>query len=424
MRLGLFFYFAPFKKHQTSQRTMRHVILFDSEVREQLLPLSSTRPVGNLRVGMLTIREKWEKWLPGDKVSYITQDYLAGKFPIEYGDENIVVNGSAMPSDQLVRLIRQMEFNEAYLRGEELIMAKLDREQLEKLIHDEDIDQLNVYDIENTRFLKLDHLWDLFQLNGQALEEDFALLTRGRESAPISPSNRIIGDPNLIFLEEGAKIEGATLNTSTGPIYLAAHAEIMEGCLVRGPLALGEHAQVKMGARLYGPNSIGPWCRVGGELNNVLMFGYSNKAHEGFLGHSVVGEWCNIGADTTVSNLKNNYGNVKVWNYPAGKFVDSGLQFCGVFLGDHVKLGINTMLNSGTVVGTAANIHGAGFPRPFLPAFSSGGAAGLSTQPLDKTFETAEAMMQRRNREFDIQERLILLRAFEITAQYRTWEKK
>lgn len=401
---------------------MWHVILFDSEVREQLLPLTFTRPVGDLRVGALTIREKWEKWLNA-KVSFITQDYLASKFPIEYGDENIVINGSVMPSDRLIRLIRQMEFNEAYLKGEELIVAKLDREQLENLIHDEDIEQLHVYDIEDTPFLKIDNPWDIFMLNAPALEEDFQLLTQGRESQPLPDSNRVIGDSGRIFLEEGAKVEGASLNVVDGPIYVGKNAEIMEGSLIRGGLALGESAQVKMGARLYGSNSFGPWCRIGGEVSNAVVQGYSNKAHEGFLGNSVIGEWCNIGADTNTSNLKNTYEQVKIWNYPTGQFLPSGVQFCGIIMGDHVKVGINTMLNTGTVIGVGANVFGAGFPRAFIPSFAWGGAAGFTTFQLDKAFETAEAMMGRRGKAFDISERLILLRAFEDTSKYRNWEK-
>ncbi|MBK9492368.1 MAG: GlmU family protein [Haliscomenobacter sp.] len=401
---------------------MWHVILFDSEVREQLLPLTFTRPVGDLRVGALTIREKWEKWLNA-KVSFITQDYLASKFPIDYGDENIVINGSVMPSDRLIRLIRQMEFNEAYLKGEELIVAKLDREQLEKLIHDEDIDQLHVYDIEDTPFLKIDHPWDIFMHNAAALEEDFQLLTQGRDSQPLSESNRIIGDPARIFLEEGAKVEGVSLNTVDGPIYVGKNAEIMEGSLIRGGLALGESAQIKMGTRLYGSNSFGPWSRIGGEVVNSVVQGYSNKAHDGFLGHSVIGEWCNIGADTNTSNLKNTYEEVRIWNYPTGQFLPTGVQFCGVIMADHVKVGINSMLNTGTVIGVGANIFGAGFPRAFVPSFAWGGAAGFTTFQLDKAFETAEAMMQRRGKEFDISERLILLRAFEDTSKYRNWEK-
>ena len=407
---------------QTFKSPMWHVILFDSEVREQLLPLTFTRPVGALRVGALTIQEKWKQWLNA-KVSFITQDYLASKFPIEYGDENIVINGSVMPSDRLIRLIRQMEFNEAYLKGEELIVAKLDREQLEKLIHDEDIDQLHVYDIEDTPFLKIDHPWDIFLQNAAALEEDIQLLTQGRESQPISDSNRIIGDPSRIFLEEGAVVEGASLNVLDGPIYVGKNAEIMEGSLIRGGLALGEHAQVKMGTRLYGSNTFGPWSRVGGEVHNSVIQGHSNKAHEGFLGNSVIGEWCNIGADTNTSNLKNTYEEVRIWNYPAGQFLTAGIQFCGVIMGDHAKVGINSMLNTGTVIGVGANIFGAGFPRAFVPSFSWGGAAGFTTFQLDKAFETAEAMMQRRGKEFDISERLILLRTFEDSSKYRNWEK-
>jgi UDP-N-acetylglucosamine diphosphorylase/glucosamine-1-phosphate N-acetyltransferase len=401
---------------------MWNVILFDSEVREHLLPLTFTRPLGELRVGMLTIREKWAKWL-GGKVSFITQDYLANKFPIEYGDENIVINGSVMPSDRLCRLIRQMEFNDAYLQGEELIVAKLDREQLEKLIHDEDIDQLNVYDIEDTPFLKINHLWDIFLLNGDALTEDFQLLTQDQESALLSETNRVIGDPKNIFLAEGATVEYATLNVKDGPIYLDRNSEIMEGAMVRGSLYLGEKSIIRMGARIYGPTTIGPWSRVGGEVMQSVIQGYSNKSHEGFLGHSVIGEWCNIGADTSVSNLKNNYENVKVWSYPEGKFVDTGTQFCGVFMGDYGKLGINTMLNTGTVISVSANVFGSGFPRNYVPPFAWGGASGFQTFQLDKAFETAELMMQRRDRVFNIQERLILLRIFEETAQYRHWEK-
>jgi UDP-N-acetylglucosamine diphosphorylase/glucosamine-1-phosphate N-acetyltransferase len=407
---------------QTFKWPMWHVILFDSEVREQLLPLTFTRPVGALRVGALTIQEKWKQWLNA-KVSFITQDYLASKFPIEYGDENIVINGSVMPSDRLIRLIRQMEFNEAYLKGEELIVAKLDREQLEKLIHDEDIDQLHVYDIEDTPFLKIDHPWDIFTQNAAALEEDFQLLTQGRESQPISDSNRIVGDPNRIFLEEGAVVEGASLNVLDGPIYVGKNAEIMEGSLIRGGLALGEHAQVKMGTRLYGSNTFGPWTRVGGEVNNSVIQGYSNKAHDGYLGNSVIGEWCNIGAATNTSNLKNTYEEVRIWNYPTGQFLPTGIKFCGVIMGDHAKIGINSMLNTGTVIGVGANIFGAGFPRAFVPSFSWGGAAGFTTFQLDKAFETAEAMMQRRGKEFDISERLILLRTFEDSSKYRNWEK-
>lgn len=401
---------------------MWNVILFDSEIREHLLPLTFTRPLGDLRIGMLTIQEKWSKWL-GGKISFITQDYLANKFPLEYGDENIVINGSVCPSDRLCRLIRQMDFNEAYLQGEELIVAKLDREQLEKLINDEDIDQLHAYDIEDTPFLKINRLWDIFLLNGEALLEDFELLTRDQPSQPLSPSNRVIGDSALVYLAEGAQVEGALLNTTAGPIFVDEHAEIMEGCMIRGGLYLGAHSIIRMGARIYGPTTIGPWSKVGGEVLQSVIQGFSNKAHEGFLGHSVIGEWCNIGADTNTSNLKNNYEEVKVWSFPAGRFVPTGSQFGGLFMADHAKLGINSMINTGTVIGVSANVFGAGFPRNYIPSFAWGGATGFQTFQLDKAFDTAERMMQRRNKAFNIQERLILLRIFEETASFRFWEK-
>ncbi len=400
---------------------MPKVILFDNERRDHLLPLTFTRPVCELRVGILTIREKWEKWL-GAPIAHITQDYLAGKYGIDYGNENYVINGTVLPSPQLHALIRQMDFNQAYLRGDELIVAKLDAEQLQKLIHDEEIDELEGMDIEGTEFIKIDHLWDLFRNNEEAIRLDYELLTRNRTSAPLSASNRVIGD-GPIFLEPGARVEGAILNASEGPIYIGKDAEVMEGSLIRGGFALCEHGVVKMGARIYGGTTIGPWCKVGGEVSNTIFQSYSNKAHDGFIGNSFVGEWCNIGADTNTSNLKNNYAEVKLWDYVKEGFVKTGTQFCGLIMGDHAKTGINTMLNTGTVIGVAANVFGSGFPRNFIPSFSWGGASGFQTYRTDKAFEAAAKMMERRKVNLGAEDRLILLRIFEDTAKHRHWEK-
>ncbi len=400
---------------------MANIILFDNEIREQLLPLTYTRPVCEIRIGILTIREKWERWMNA-KVSYITQDYLAEKYPIDIEAENYLINGSVLPSEQLCKLIRQMDFGEAFLSGEELIAVKLDDEQLENLIYEDDFGEIKGIDLEDTDFLKINHLWDIFSKNDEALRDDFQLLTRGRQSQPLSPTNRCIGEEQ-IFIEEGAKVEFAILNASTGPIYIGKNAEVMEGCIIRGGLAMCEGAILKMGARIYGPTTLGPYCKVGGEVNNSVLFGYSNKAHDGFLGNSVLGEWCNLGADTNNSNLKNNYEEVKLWNYPAERFLLTGLQFCGLIMGDHSKSGINSMFNTGTVVGVCSNIFGDGFPRNFIPSFAWGGAAGFQTFKVEKAYEAMERMMARRNKAFEIQDRLIILRVYEDSAKYRVWEK-
>lgn len=401
---------------------MVHIILFDNEVRDRLLPLTYIRPVAELRLGILTIKEKWEKWM-GVKVSYITQDYLAAKYPMEYGEENYIVNGSALPSEQLCKLLWQMDFSEAYLQDDELIAAKLNRDQLERLIHDEDLGQLKGYDVQDTDFLKINYVYDLPRLNQRALQSDFELLTKGRKSAPISETNRVLGAEN-IFLEEGVEMEHAFLNGRTGPIYIGKNAEVMEGAMIRGGLYLGEGSVVRMGARIYGATTIGPGCKIGGEVKDSVILGNSNKAHDGYLGNSVVGEWCNLAADTNASNHKNNYSDVKLWNYETQRFMDTGLTDCGLIMGDHSRSGTNTMFNTGTVVGVSANIFGSGFPSNFIPSFSWGGSRGFATYQIDKAVETADRVMQRRNESLSVEERLILLRVFEDTMKYRRWEKE
>lgn len=400
---------------------MANIILFDSEIRERLLPLTYTRPVCELRMGILTIKEKWEKWLNA-KAWYITQDYLAEKYSIEYSKENYLINGAVLPSDQLCRLLEQMEEGEAFLEGEELIAAKFGEEQMERLMHDEDFGELRGFDIQDTKYLKINNLWDVYRLNDQALREDYDLITKGRKSQPISSTNQCLGREN-IFIEEGGKVECSILNATTGPIYIGKNAEIMEGCIVRGGLALCEGAIMKMGAKIYGATTVGPYSKIGGEVNNSVIIANSNKGHDGFLGNSVLGEWCNIGADSNNSNLKNNYDEVKLWSYGSEKFERTGQQFCGLFMGDHSKCGINTMFNTGTVVGICANVFGSDFPRNFIPSFAWGGHSGFQTFKMDKAYEMIERVMARRDQTFDIQDRLILLRIFEDTAKFRKWEK-
>ena len=385
-------------------------ILFDGAVRNQLLPFTFTRPVADIRIGILTIREKWEKYLEST-TSTITEDYLTGKWPMVELEENVMINASFLPTEPLVEQIKNLKQGEAIFHDEDVVAFFA--------LEDEDIDLDSCKSIEmEGQALRIEHTWDIFKNNGEALAADFELLTAGRKSQPISSSNQVIA-PENIFLEEGAKVECSILNASTGPIYIGVNAEVMEGSIVRGALALCENATLKLGAKIYGPTTVGPHSKVGGEVNNSVIFGYSNKGHDGFLGNSVMGEWCNIGADSNTSNLKNNYAEVRLWDYASEKFEPTGLQFCGLMLGDHSKCGINTMFNTGTVVGVSANIFGAGFPRNFIPSFSWGGSGGTTTYKTNKAFEVAEVVMSRRGIELTEEDKAILEHVFEETKQYR-----
>ena len=400
-----------------------NLILFDNEIRNRFLPLVYTKPVSELRIGILTITEKWEKWLDS-KASYITQDYLAEKYPLVLRTDNYLINGTVLPNKRLIKLIQQMEINQAFLSSEgELIAARLDNVEFDNLLNDRELEELEGIDLMNTPYTKLNNVWDIFKLNGDALKSDFNLITHGRDSQPISETNRIAGKEQ-IFLEEGASVEFSILNATTGPIYIGKNAKVLDGSIIRGGFALCEKAVVKMGAKIYGPTTVGPVSKVGGEISNSVIQGYSNKGHDGYLGNSVLGEWCNLGADTNVSNLKNNYAPVKLWNYDEERFVDTGEQFCGLIMGDHSKCGINTMFNTGTVVGICCNIYGAGYPRNFIPSFTWGGPAGYTTYRTEKVFETTERVFERRNLTLELQDRMILLRNFEESAKYRSWEKE
>ena len=386
-------------------------ILFDGPSRNNLLPFTFTRPVADIRVGILTIREKWETFL-GYTTTTITEEYLSDKYPMVEMDENVMINASYLPNNELVEMIKNLTENQAIFKGEDVIAFFTKDAQ-------EDIDFAAFEAIEfNEDVIKIEHTWDIFSKNGMALEEDYELLTRGRVSQPIPSSNNVIAAQN-IFLEEGAKLEFTTLNASSGPIYIGKDAEIMEGSIIRGPFALCEHATVKLGAKIYGPTTVGPHSKVGGEVNNSVLFGYSNKGHDGFLGNSVLGEWCNLGADTNNSNLKNNYAEVRLWDYNTESFARTGLQFCGLMMGDHSKCGINTMFNTGTVVGVSANIFGSGFPRNFVPSFSWGGNGGFTTYLTKKAFEVAEVVMSRRQIELTDVDKAILEHVFEETKKYR-----
>ncbi|MBS1533833.1 MAG: GlmU family protein [Bacteroidetes bacterium] len=386
-------------------------ILFDGTVRNALLPFTFTRPVADIRIGILTIREKWEKHL-GTTTTTLTEEYLSEKFPMVEMEQNIMINASFLPNDILVEMVRNLEPNQAIFKGEEVIAFYTQDTQEEV-----NFDQYEVIEYAND-CLFVAHTWDIFAKNDAALREDFDLLTEDRISQPIPKSVNVIS-PENIFIEEGAKLEFVTLNASTGPIYIGKNTEIMEGSVIRGPFALCEGAQVKLATKVYGATTVGPECRIGGEVNNSVLFGYSNKGHDGFLGNSVLGEWCNIGADSNNSNLKNNYEEVKLWSYETEGFAKTGLQFCGLMMGDHSKCGINTMFNTGTVVGVSANIFGSGFPRNFVPSFSWGGASGFTTYLTSKAFQTAQIVMSRRHVDFTEQDAKILEHVFEATKKYR-----
>lgn len=375
-----------------------------------MLPFTFTRPVADIRMGILTIREKWEKYLQ-TTTSTITEDYLSNKWPMVEMEENVMINASFLPTNELVEQIRDLKEGEAIFHEEDVVAFFA--------FEDQDINFDTCVSIElKGKPFRVEHTWDIFKLNGEAILADFELLTAGRESQPISSTNQVSA-PENIFLEKGAKVECSILNASEGPIYIGANAEIMEGSIVRGSLALCDHATLKLGAKIYGPTTVGPHSKVGGEVNNSVILGYSNKGHDGFLGNSVLGEWCNIGADTNTSNLKNNYAEVRLWDYATEGFAPTGLQFCGLMMGDHSKCGINTMFNTGTVVGVSANIFGAGFPRNFIPSFSWGGSGGTTTYKTNKAFEVAEKVMARRSIELTEDDKEIMEHIFEETKQWR-----
>jgi UDP-N-acetylglucosamine diphosphorylase/glucosamine-1-phosphate N-acetyltransferase len=386
-------------------------ILFDGTVRNALLPFTFTRPVADIRVGILTIREKWEKYL-GSTTTTLTEEYLSEKYPMVEMEQNVMINASFLPNDVLTEMVKNLEPNQAIFKGEEVIAFFTEETQEEV-----DFDTYEILELDE-EVITINHTWDIFAKNDVAIREDFELLTEDRTSQPIPKSVNVIA-PENIFIEEGAKLEFVTLNASSGPIYIGKNAEIMEGSVIRGPFALCEYGRVKLASKVYGATTVGPHSVIGGEVSNSVLFGYSNKGHDGFLGNAVLGEWCNIGADSNNSNLKNNYEEVKLWSYETENFAKTGLQFCGLMMGDHSKCGINTMFNTGTVVGVSTNIFGSGFPRNFVPSFSWGGASGFSTYVTKKAFETAKIVMARRQVEFSEQDQKILEHVFEETSKYR-----
>lgn len=388
-------------------------ILFDGDVREALLPFTFTRPVADIRVGILTIREKWEKYLAVTSSS-LTNEYLSEKYPLVEAEQNVLIDGSFLPNQELIALVKELNENEAIFHEDDVIAFCSN-----KASSVTDISSFKRIDYEGD-VIQIQYTWDIFSKNKEAIQADFDFITSGRKTQPISSTNNLINADN-IFLEEGASVEFSILNATDGPIYIGKDAQVWEGSLIRGSFALCHNATVKMGGKMYGATTIGPYSKVCGEVSNTVIFGYSSKGHEGYLGNAVLGEWCNIGADSNNSNLKNNYAKVRLWNYATEKFEQTGLQFCGLMMGDHSKTAINTMFNTGTVIGVNCNIYVPGFPRNFVPSFSWGGASGFSSYLPRKAFDVAKVMMARRGVEFNDIEARILEHVFELTKKWRKY---
>ncbi len=370
-------------------------ILFDDATRPHLLPFTHTRPIADIRCGIFTMRERWE-FLLKNKTGTLTEQYLEATYPKNATDDlTLYINGAVFGNEDLCRAISNLKDGEALVYDSIVVAACHAHNHLGYAdFHDH---LWGLPPINYTQEIKsLKNVWDIFSLNDFALRADYQLITSGRKSAALPEGVTVSGKENL-FIEQGANIyAGCIINASTGPVYIGKDVEILEGSLIRGPFASCEHSVVKMGAKMYGPTTIGPGCKVGGENNNVVFFANSNKSHDGYLGNAVIGEWCNLGADTNCSNLKNNYDEVKIWSEQNNRLIPTGLIFCGLLMGDHSKCGINTMFNTGTVVGVSANIFGAGFPDKYIPSYSWGGADGMVTYDFDKAMETANRMMGRR----------------------------
>ncbi|RNI25832.1 GlmU family protein [Rufibacter latericius] len=402
-----------------------NIILFDDPVlRANLLPLTFTRPVAQIRIGIMTIAEKWQT-ISRELVSHLTQGYLQGKFPQHLdGGDNLYVNGAICPTPELLDQIRHLPVGGTLFHDEILVALNADHLELRSV---DEVYQHNTskrIQVELPAHTVVRHLWDIFKFNGPQIREDFKLVTQGRESQKISDPHTVAYKSEDIFIEEGVIFKAAILNAEAGPIYIGKNVQVQEGTVIRGPFAICEDSVINMGGKMRGDVTVGPGCKVGGEISNCVFFGYSNKGHDGFLGNSVVGEWCNFGADTNTSNLKNNYSNVRLYSHAEEKMEDTGLQFCGTIMADHAKCGINTMFNTGTVVGVGANVFGAGYPPNFVPSFTWGGSEEAQTFKLNKFYEVAEAVMSRRGLAVSEEDRKIFDHVFEETKASRTWERE
>ena len=399
---------------------MTNIILFDDkDTWTDLLPIAYTRPISDIRIGILTIKEKWQKYFPDHDFSCLTAEYLSVKYPTNITGDNLFIAGNCCPDKNFANAVSALGNGEALAYNGELVAYRGTMEGFKSVT----LEEAAPYTASSLTMLH--QLYDIFLLNGSEMRRDYHIIIAGRESQPLSETCTIVGPYRLddgcpaIFIEEGATVEAVTLNTTGGPIYIGKDAVIMEGVCIRAPFAACRHSQVNMGAKIYGATTLGPYCKVGGELNNVVMIGYSNKAHDGFLGNAVIGEWCNIGAGTNASNLKNDYTEIKLWYYRAHRFLRTGLQFCGLIMGDHSKAGINCMFNTATVIGVGVNVHGAGFPRNFVASFSEGSVAGYTDVSVVKFFDIAKRMMARRGIELSETDKEIFESIYRIAENYK-----
>ncbi|MCW3121467.1 MAG: glucose-phosphate thymidylyltransferase [Flavipsychrobacter sp.] len=404
-------------------------ILFDDNSRHNLLPFAHTRAIADIRCGIYTMRERWEEMLRS-KTDTLTENYLQGIYTSNHLNDvlekvygmpaniaTIYINGSVFATADLAKAINKLKEGQKLVNGAVVIAASTE-DTITYSSFSSSIEKLEAVNYEG-EVKKLNNIWDIFSMNGEAIKEDFTVITKGKKSAAL-PAHVIVTGKDNIFIEEGAKVyAGCIINAENGPVYIGKDVEVLEGTMMRGPIALCESAVVKMGAKLYGATTIGPGCKVGGEINNVVFFANSNKAHDGYLGNAVIGDWCNLGADTNCSNLKNNYDEVKIWNEHTNKSVSTGLTFCGLFMGDHSKCAINTSFNTGTVVGVSSNIFGNGFPEKFVPSFCWGGSEGMTTYSIDRAMETANRMMGRRDKQLNEADKKMFAHIFEQTAEQR-----
>ncbi len=400
-----------------------NLVLFDNQHYVGLLPLTFTRPQADIRIGILTVKEKWETWLKRSG-SYLVREALANKFETIIQDDNLFVSASVLPNEDLAAAVLSLNNEQALMKEKELIAVRSRNVTLEE-IYNEDFERFEKVEYQE-EFILLSKIHKLIPHNKEEIRRDFELLRQGRQSQPIDETVTVIGankNPELrnqIFIEEGAEVEYCSLNPKEGPIYIGKNAKIWEGAMLRGPIAIGESAHISMGAKILPGATIGPWSKVGGEVSNSVITGYTNKVHDGYLGDSVLGEWCNLGADTNTSNLKNDFAMVKLWDYSSGRFAKTDLQFCGLIMGDYSRCAINTSFNSGTVVGVGANIFGSGFPRNFVPSFVIGGPQGYRINGLKAMMNTGEKAMARRNVLMSEDDRMVLEAVFEETQKYRT----
>ncbi|MFY0672848.1 MAG: GlmU family protein [Bacteroidia bacterium] len=391
-----------------------NLVFIDTHSREKLLPLTYTRPTSQLRCGILTLEEKWKFYLHGE-FSHLTAPYLQEKYPLSFKDDNWVINPLVLPTKQLIEEIHYLDQGAALYKDNDLIAARISKAELEEW-QKGSRPNLEILTLKPEAVI-IEFAWHLFQNNKEQIARDFELLTKGRNSSTVHESTTLIG--SQIFIEEGAQVINCSLNALDGPIYIGKNANVLDGAFIKGPFALCEGATVNMGAKIRDGSTIGPYSKVGGEINNSIFIGYSNKGHDGFLGNSVLGEWCNLGADTNTSNLKNNYSNVRVHNIAKNESFDTKTQFCGLIMGDHSKAGINTMFNTGTVVGVSANIYGGDFPPKYIPSYAWGGASGFAEYKFDKALDVAERVMSRRKKDLNAIEKSILNTIFENTKQER-----